>query len=367
MKLSKLLVLAALLVPSAALAQIAVTNATGTAETTGSTFAFHRGACDEALQGNLNTYNDFQLQWPLSVGGQVTYQAFWSTDPSCGSAAATDGGNNSIPISSTGTANEITVNGETIVSQATGLASPCDATPPVSGTVYICITGSEFVSGGFVGSTGTQQLAPFDIAFQYDMSPPPAPSGFTVSPADSELDCNWGFPYTAPPVTIGDTGAIPDTGNNADHFVIYYQEDDALTPDFMGTCTGDGGVPDGGTAATVDPTGWANQLTVQSPSSDVDSSPVPGLTNGHCYDVAIIAFYQDGTQGLPSPVLSAAPIEIFDYWRLYHSAGGADQGGAHCQSAGGGLVPLALAAALLLVMRRRRRRSQATPSDGRVG
>jgi uncharacterized protein (TIGR03382 family) len=161
---------------------------------------------------------------------------------------------------------------------------------------------------------------------------------------------------------------IDDTGDNADHFIVYAQEDDTLTPTYAGACgfgdvdagTDGGEQPtlfDGGIlGSTVDPTGWPIQVTVPTPSSSDNSTAVTGLTNGHCYDVSIIAFYPDGTQGYPTPVFAAAPIEIFDYWRLYHSAGGADDGGLHCQSAGGGLIPLALAAALLLVLRRRRRR-----------
>jgi hypothetical protein len=361
MKLSRPLVLALLVLPGTALAQtITVTTAAGTAETSGSEFGFHLEACQQALQGTINQFNDFQLDWVTN--STYTYQAFWSTDSSCDASAVDDGGDdNNIPISVNSTENEITVNGETILAEVTGITSdPCDAQPPPSGTVFLCITGSGYAEEGLEDEDVT--LTPFYIEFDYDMNPPPAPTGVVVSPADSELDCTWSFPYTAPPVVTTDTTAVTDTGDNADHFIVYAQEDDALTPSYTGACSygsSDGGTEgstDGGiTGTTVDPTHWPIQFTVPTPSGETSSQAVTGLTNGHCYDVSIIAFYQDGTQGIPSPVISESPIEIFDYWRLYHAAGGADDGGLHCQSAGGGLIPLALAMGLLFVLRRRRR------------
>jgi uncharacterized protein (TIGR03382 family) len=363
MKVPRLLALtAALLLPGSAVAQSITVyiNSSTTAATSGVAFPFHQAACQQALAGTLNTYNQFQMDWTVASTG-VTYQAFWSSDPACDATTAADGGDTNIPISVTSTQNQITINGETILNQITGDANPCTtpANDLPNGTVYICITGNE-VDGEV--TDGTLDLTPFYIAFEYDMNPPAASSGVSVTAADSELDCSWSFPYTAPPVTTTDTGVIDDTGDNADHFIVYAQEDNTLSPSFQGTCSyggSDGGeveVDGGIIGSTVDPTGWPIQVTVPTPSSSDNSTAVTGLTNGHCYDVSIIAFYPDGTQGYPTPVFAAAPIEIFDYWRLYHSAGGADDGGLHCQSAGGGLIPLALAAALLLVLRRRRRR-----------
>lgn len=362
MKVAKLLALVATLsLPASALAQTITVyiNSSTTAATSGAAFPFHQEACVQALGGTLNDYNLFTMDWAISTAG-ITYEAFWSTDPTCTVPSVGDGGNSNIPISSTGTNNQITVNAETILNQITGQANPC--TTPAgnlpNGTVYICITGTEPDS---VATDGTLTLTPFDIEFDYDMNPPPASSAVSVTAADSELDCNWNFPYVAPPITTTDTSVITDTGDNADHFIIYAQEDDTLTPSFQGGCSyggedGGEGEADGGIiGATLDPTGWPIQVTVPTPTSTDNSASITGLTNGHCYDVSIIAFYPDGTQGIATPVVAEAPIEIFDYWRLYHAGGGQDQGGLHCQSARGGLIPLALAIGMLFALKRRRR------------
>jgi hypothetical protein len=134
----------------------------------------------------------------------------------------------------------------------------------------------------------------------------------------------------------------------ADHYLIYLQPDDTLVSDPEGNCTPG---PDAGSngPGTTDPTTWPLQVSVGR-----SGETVKNLTIGQCYDVVIRAYASDGTPGLPSLPATAAPIELLDYWRLYHQEGGQDPGGIHCQEAGGGLSTLALVGPLLWHRRRKR-------------
>ncbi len=361
----------------------------------GYVWPFHYAGC-EAGYSNSQSANsaaaqsdEFTLSVPYTEG--MSYQAFWSTDSSC---VAPDGGANNLPmqlnlIGVGGTPTEdVQVNLESVLATATGATDPCDSQPPLSGTGYVCVNENGYGVGGYgygygYGGYGTTSM-PFYVTVEYDMAAPQAPGGFAVTPADGELDVSWTFPYAQ------------GGGDNADHFVVFAQEDPATSPDVFGTCQPAGGVADGGIAdggpagaaiadggagdggaagggatdggvanggsyvsstASSDPTHWAIQQTVQNPGNANLSYPMTGLTNGVCYDVAVIAFYSDGTQGNPTATVTAAPIEILDYWRLYRKSGGQDPGGLHCQAAGGGLAPLAFVLAALVFFRSRRRRT----------
>jgi hypothetical protein len=120
----------------------------------------------------------------------------------------------------------------------------------------------------------------------------------------------------------------------------------------------DGGIvyPDGGTifdGGLPDFTGW-NVATAN--GQYITSLLVNNLTIGVCYDFAVQAIAVDGTPGYASAIVAAAPFESQDWWRLYKTQGGADNGGWHCQAGGGGLTLAALAVVLLagrLLARRR--------------
>ncbi len=375
--------------PGTALAQVYLNSNTTTQLTTGMVWPLHYQGCEAGYQGSTSTnttaaeQNEFTLSTPYQQTGG-TYQAFWSADSSC---SAPDGGSSTLPMTigllgGTQAAEEVTVNLESILVSVTGLSDPCDAKPAISGTGYICITEQSYSLYG-----GSYSIQPFYLTVVYDMSPPPQPTAFSVTPADSELDVGWTYPYDP----------SNSSGSNADHFLLYYQQDPTLTPDAFGNCTGsgvdggsasaaDGGVDggaagggadagaDGGTdggssgygpqpstappSSGSDPTAWPNPVSVPNPGSNNLSYALSGLTNGACYDVAVAAVYPDSTVGYTTTVVTRAPIEIFDYWRLYHTAGGNDSGGLHCQASGGGLAPLAMVLAALLILRTRRRRPQ---------
>ena len=112
----------------------------------------------------------------------------------------------------------------------------------------------------------------------------------------------------------------------------------------------DAGVLDAGLApGSIVPPPW---LLMSFPGT-VSIGQIDGLQNGTCYDFAVQVVLSDGTLGVVSSQVSAAPVENFDFWRLYQGNGGADRGGLHCQSAGGAIAILAVATALLGLRRRR--------------
>jgi hypothetical protein len=122
----------------------------------------------------------------------------------------------------------------------------------------------------------------------------------------------------------------------------------------------DGGLPyyDGG---TIDPTGW-NQMSIQGNSAS--AMLITGLTNGVCYDLVVQAFASDGTAGYYSALVTAAPFDSQDWWRLYKTQGGADNGGWHCQAGGGGLTLASLSILLLLRRLGAKRKAAGVSGEG---
>ncbi|MHB8419985.1 MAG: hypothetical protein ACYDCL_18065 [Myxococcales bacterium] len=296
---------------------------------------FHQQAC----QSSTGEYNPFSLMWaPTQIG--ATEAVFGSTDSSCPTPGG-DGGTAGYNLSPefTGTEEQLTVNTTTLLEGMLG-GSAC--TSGGSGQIYLCIVETVPPTVGYGYPTSSYSL-PWYVIVPYDMNPPAAPSNVQLTSNDSDLDVSITFNYVSP---------LTDTvGDDPDHFIVYFQPDDAFRPTAFGQCTVDGGVT---VSTPSDFTGWKTYQT-PTPNASPMTVSLTGLTNGRCYDVAVEAFYSDGTPGTPSTVQTAAPIEIWDYWRLYHSAGGADAGGAHCQSAGGTLVPLALLLVALFWLSQRRR------------
>jgi hypothetical protein len=294
---------------------------------------FHQNSC---LQGAGNSFDPFSITWQTQAA-TTTYLAFGSTDSSC-PAPSGDGGYS------------LTVENPTLSPQVSAymtqllqgtLGDPNACTTAGSGTLYLCVQQTIQPESIYETSVTTEDFA---VGIPYDMNPPAAPTGVTVTPDDTVLDLSWNFNYDP-------TNA---SGDNPDHFVVYYQPDDGLVPTALGVCgSADGGVVPT-TATTAELAAW-EQATTPTPTTSPMNWSLGSLTNGQCYDVAVVAYYSDGTQGNPSGVYSAAPIEIWDYWRLYHAAGGQDQGGVHCQSAGGTLVPLGLILVVLFWLSQRRR------------
>ncbi len=296
-----------------------------------------KAGCREALTGSVTPgVNGVQLGIPEADVGAT---AFWATDSSCGTP---DGGatfNLTLGYVDTQLEYVVNVNGEQVVSEATGLSDPCDDPSEPNGTLYLCVALPN------VGSVYYPSTPPWYMQLIYDMRPPPAPADVTATAGDGQLSMDWSF---------------VSNGITPDHFLVYTQKDT------FGGCDGgiaggalyenfgaDGG-PTGSPGDPGDPSNWSG-ATQQAPAG-VTSAMLSNLENETCYDLSARAFYVDGTPGDYSQPVAASPIEVLDYWRLAHQAGLQDPGGFHCASASGGLPPLALALAGLLFLRRRRSR-----------
>ncbi|MHB1843469.1 MAG: hypothetical protein ACYCWW_01365 [Deltaproteobacteria bacterium] len=343
MRAMTFLLVAGLLLPGMAEAQyqeltVTVDQAQGYYSGTAPPLQLTLDGCRQALAGTVTPgVNGVQLGYPLQdFGGS----AFWATDTSCTSA---DGGATFTQTEGyvQGTVDYVVnVNGEQVVSQATGLQDPCDSASQPNGTLYLCVSVPQ--QGSIYYPTTTNLT--WYMQLSYDMRPPPAPTGVSPAAADSQIVLGW---------TFASNGITPD------HFLVYSQ------PDTFGGC--DGGIPggdvyarwgeDGGVTGAPgdpgDPSNW-NGATQKEPTNAV-SATLTNLQNGNCYDMSVRAYYVDGTPGEYSQPVASTPIEILDYWRLAHEAGLQDPGGPHCASASGGLPPLAWALAGLFFLRRRRR------------
>jgi hypothetical protein len=289
-----------------------------------------------ALSGSF-TYDLFQkscedtaTQIPVSWTAATADSIFWSLDSTC---SAPDGGGNSIAstsnLGSTGTiqksATIVPKDILTSVSAPDG-GDPCAESPPISGNVFVCIT--QTVTNSFGGSTNLSWY----MTIHYDTNPPPAPTNIVLTPGDSDLAVDFAY----------DSSSIP-----ADHYRVFAQPDDSQAANSQGQCSpsADAGA---GSSMAIDPSGWPVQQDFSRSGLRIE-----GLNIGRCYDVEVQAFASDQTPGQVSNPVAGAPIEVLDYWRLYHLQGGQDPGGTHCQQVGGFSIA-AFLAPLLWHLRRKR-------------
>jgi hypothetical protein len=203
-----------------ALAQNALVTLNGTTQPASGSFTnnFYRNSCDGDAGAAFTT---FSLGWPLAVGG--TDQLFWSNDSNCANDA--DGGANGIPFkvvtTTTGSSNYAPIISSVLLgSILNNTINQCDT--GASGIAYICVVQTVPVSSGF---TVTDQQLTWFMSFNYNMNPPPAPSGDCngpcASPGDSSVLTTWSY---------------DNTSISADHFNVYYQVDPAAQPDVNNNC-----------------------------------------------------------------------------------------------------------------------------------
>jgi hypothetical protein len=273
-----------------------------------------------------NTSTQIPISWTAATSDSL----FWSFDSTC---SVPDGGGNSIPFQSNASSSGGIVDSATVFPRqiltsfaAPAGGDPCNETPPISGNVFVCVT--QTVTNTFGGSTNLNWY----MTLHYDTNFPPAPTSVVLTPGDADLAVDFGY----------DATSIP-----ADHFRVFAQPDDAQTANSQGQCS-PGADSGAGSSIATDPSGWPVQQDFSSSGQRIE-----GLTIGRCYDIEVQAFATDQTAGLISAPITGAPIEVLDYWRLYHLQGGQDQGGVHCQQAGG-ISMVALLVPLLWQLRRRR-------------
>ena len=156
---------------------------------------FHKEGCDQDT-------GQFQLSWSNSAAGSVstgvglgnastvglpTFQAFVcgtqpaATDSSC-VVSGSDAGTGLLNVTNGVGVSYLNVDPRSMIGQAIGETNPCDATPASSGSLYICVAETQTnLYYGTGGSTTSNQC----LIFPYDMNPPAAPTGVTVSYGDA--------------------------------------------------------------------------------------------------------------------------------------------------------------------------------------
>jgi uncharacterized protein (TIGR03382 family) len=100
----------------------------------------------------------------------------------------------------------------------------------------------------------------------------------------------------------------------------------------------------------TDPSG---NVTTAGPGNASANIVCGGLVNGTTYSVTAAGVSAAGNLGpVSSPAVQATPLPFQDFWNLYKSDGGQEQGG--CGTAGAGVLAPVAAALALLALRRRR-------------
>jgi Synergist-CTERM protein sorting domain-containing protein len=164
-------------------------------------------------------------------------------------------------------------------------------------TVYFCMN---------VGGQTDQIAATGSLAL--DLGVPPTPTGVVLVAGDTVLHVSW---------TAGTSGG---TGTTTGYRVYW-------------------GPHNGSVSQSHDLTG-----------SGTTTYDIGGLTNNSEYDVQVTALSGGKNESDRSGIVSGTPVPVLDFWRLYKTDGGHEEGGCAGGAAGLG----ALLALLPLALRRRR-------------
>jgi Fibronectin type III domain len=285
--------------PSIALAQTAGNGTVTVAENADQDKIVSVAECLNTKQDNL------QVTWTFSSGGAGPFEVRISDQSGCQISSTTGG---TITAKSFTIATNITTNNfadsqavSNRINQVFGAGCPTTAT-----ALFVCIV-DDATSTIITGSI------PLDLAA------PPAPVANDPTPGDNALNVSWSQ----------GSGSVDGGTGAANGFRIF--------------CEPSASAPDGGDIATK-----CADITGQGTTS----TRVTGLTNGTEYAVEVTAVTLSGNESPHSNRVFGTPIEIQDFWRLYKSDGGREQGG--CAAGAGGL--LALLALAPLAWRRWRRR-----------
>ncbi len=253
--------------------------------------------------------DQLSFTWTVSTTSLTgTYDLWVSDQTGCPTAGLYTTTAHSVSIASAVSATSLSnfISVPTMLGQI-GIACPGPAT-----SVFVCLFPS-----GTSGTSGTVSSASAIGTIPLDMETPPAPVANTPTPGDSALNVSW---------SQGSGAADAGTAGAAASYNIYCDVHPAVSPitKKCGEVTGTG----------------------------TTSTRIDGLTNGTEYDVEVTALSVGSNESAHSNTVTAAPVQVNDFWRLYRDAGGREQGG--CATGAAGLT--ALLALVPLVWRRRRRR-----------
>lgn len=294
-RLAAIVLLAA---PSLVLAQTAGNGTVTVAENSDQDKIVSVAECLNQKQDNL------QITWTFNSGGAGPFTLLASDQTSCpqSSTNGTTVTAHTVPLGSSATNNF--ADPQTVANRITAVFG---ANCPTTATVlFVCVidSGNNIITGSI----------PLDLAA------PPKPENVTVTPGDSALNVSWSQ----------GSGSVDGGTGAANGFRVY--------------CTPNATAPAAGTPITNRCADITGQGTT--------STRVNGLSNGTEYAIEVTAVTLSGNESAHSDRALGTPIEIQDFWRLYRTDGGQEQGG--CAAGAGGLV--ALAALAPLAWRRLRRR-----------
>jgi MYXO-CTERM domain-containing protein len=270
----------------------------------------------QCQSGNLN------LEWSIQTKTGVTFNTgglyrVFATDtlpatdattnlPFCAESSTTSPNTiNAGPVGASVSATNVLVDATRSGNEAVKAAGKSCNPSQDGATIWICAHWSDATStrnGSAVGK------------FQLQFNAPDAAGNVNVSAGDTKLFVKWD------PAT---TGAIL-----ADHYIA-----EAYLPPHSPTNT-----PPDPADATAGPV-------------TAHSTTITGLTNGQTYDVYVVAYSIGGNPGPRSKVQQGTPQPSADFWDVYKSRGGVEEGG--CQSGPAGALAM-LGVALLLAFRRRK-------------
>jgi hypothetical protein len=290
-------VLLALLLPVPALAQtLTITDSSGSASPT-----INIAQCEGTASKSFN------FSWTVtSTTTAATFNLEASDTSGCPDATSSNNAhtkalgtsitasNNSGVYPSSGTVNAATTLLPGLNIQCRGAQTP----------VYICVRSFD-ASGAQISATAATATITVDGA------QPAPPTGVVVTPGDSALNVSW---------SSSSSSADGGTSGVASSYRV------------VATSTVDG------TTKTQTVTGT--------------SARIEGLTIGTTYAVTVVAISTGGNESDPSAAVNGTPVQVDDFWRLYKSAGGREQGG--CSTGAAGLLALVGAAFALRALSGRR-------------
>jgi hypothetical protein len=246
--------------------------------------------CDGTTEDTLTYY------FSPSVSG-ASYDLWIADQPSSTSSTCPPTSSSSVTVHSrqiatvqAGTTNK--ADDQTVQTRLSQIGVSCTGTVT---TVYLCMNAAGQTNQ--IAATGSLKL---------DLGKPSAPTSVSVVPGDTVLHASW---------AAGSGGTGTTTGYRV----------------FWG--------PSGGSLSS------SHDLT----GSGTTTYDIGGLTNNTSYDVQVSALSAGKNESDRSAIASGTPIPVLDFWRLYQSEGGHEEGGC----AGGAAGLLAVLALVPLAFRRR--------------
>jgi Synergist-CTERM protein sorting domain-containing protein len=246
---------------------------------------------------NGTTADTLTYYWNPSLPG-ASYDIWIADQPTSTSSTCPPTSSSTVTVQSrkidtvqSGTTNK--TDDQTVQTRLSQLSVSCTGNVT---TVYLCMN----VGGQTdqIAATGSLKL---------DLGVPSTPTSVNVVPGDTVLHVSW---------AAGSGGTGTTTG-----YRVFW------------------GPHNGELSSSHDLTG-----------SGTTSYDIGGLANNTDYDVQVSALSVGKNESDRSEIVPGTPIPVLDFWRLYKSDGGQEQGG--CAGGAAGLV--ALLALLPLALRRRR-------------